>query len=63
MRADISMSSLTAQASHRGHLDLVHLSELNRIIVQLNKAELWKKLALSFCQVNKYWKCREFKLL
>lgn len=41
MFRDIGKSSLTAQASHRGHLDLAHISEFNKIIVQLNKAKLW----------------------
>lgn len=59
---DTGKSSLTAQASHRGHLDLAHFSELNKIIVQL-KAKLWGKFILSFCWVKKYWKCKKFQLI
>lgn len=59
---DTGKSSLTAQASHRGHLDLAHFSELNKIIVQL-KAKLWGKFILSSCGVKKYWKCKKFQLI
>lgn len=49
---DTGKSSLTAQASHRGHLDLAHFSALNKTIVQFNKVKLQRKLILSFFQVQ-----------
>lgn len=37
---DRGKSSLTAPASHRGHLDLARFSELNEITVQLDRVKL-----------------------